>query len=123
MRCVTACGTAGIAAATRALQRLDLATPPAAQPLGGFSFIEFGVDEATGQALASTFTALGFAHTGRHRSKAVDLYCQGDIQFVINTQPGSEARQRFDELGPSVCAMGLVAPDPVQAANRAAVIE
>ena len=109
-------------AATRALQRLDLAAPPGAQPLGGFSFIEFGVDEATGQALASTFTALGFAHTGRHRSKAVDLYCQGDIQFVINTQPGSEARQRFDELGPSVCAMGLVAPDPVQAANRAAAL-
>ena len=109
-------------AATRALQRLDLAAPPAAQPLGGFSFIEFGVDEAAGQALASTFTALGFAHTGRHRSKAVDLYCQGDIQFVINTQPGSEARQRFDELGPSVCAMGLVAPDPVQAANRAAAL-
>ena len=54
-------------AATRALQRLDLATPPAAQPLGGFSFIEFGVDEATGQALASTFTALGFEHTCRHR--------------------------------------------------------
>ena len=109
-------------AATRALQRLELATPPAAQPLGGFSFIEFGVDEATGQALASTFTALGFEHTGRHRSKAVDLYCQGDIQFVINTQPGSEARQRFDELGPSVCAMGLVAPDPLQAANRAAAL-
>ena len=109
-------------AATRALQRLDLAAPPAVQPLGGFSFIEFGVDDATGQALASTFTALGFAHTGRHRSKAVDLYCQGDIQFVINTQPGSEARQRFDELGPSVCAMGLVAPDPVQAANRAAAL-
>ena len=109
-------------AATRALQRLDLAAPPAAQPLGGFSFIEFGVDEATGQALASTFTALGFAHTGRHRSKAVDLYCQGDIQFVINTQPGSEARQRFEELGPSVCAMGLVAPDPLQAANRAVAL-
>ena len=109
-------------AATRALQQLDLAAPPAVQPLGGFSFIEFGVDEPTGQALASTFTALGFEHTGRHRSKAVDLYCQGDIQFVINTQPGSEARQRFDELGPSVCAMGLVAPDPVQAANRAAAL-
>ena len=109
-------------AATRALQRLDLAAPPAVQPVGGFSFIEFGVDEPTGQALASTFTALGFEHTGRHRSKAVDLYCQGDIQFVINTQPGSEARQRFDELGPSVCAMGLVAPDPVQAANRAAAL-
>ncbi|RLJ36488.1 bifunctional sugar phosphate isomerase/epimerase/4-hydroxyphenylpyruvate dioxygenase family protein [Acidovorax sp. 106] len=109
-------------AATRALQRLDLAAPPAVQPVGGFSFIEFGVDEPTGHALASTFTALGFEHTGRHRSKAVDLYCQGDIQFVINTQPGSEARQRFDELGPSVCAMGLVAPDPVQAANRAVAL-
>lgn len=121
-RTQAASGEARAPAATRALQRLDLAAPLAAQPLGGFSFIEFGVDEATGQALASTFTALGFEHTGRHRSKAVDLYCQGDIQFVINTQPGSEARQRFDELGPSVCAMGLVAPDPVQAANRAAAL-
>ncbi len=121
-RALAASGEASPPAASRALQRLDLAAPPAAQPLGGFSFIEFGVDEPTGQALVSTFTALGFTHTGRHRSKAVDLYCQGDIQFVINTQPGSEARQRFEELGPSVCAMGLVAPDPVQAANRAAAL-
>jgi len=110
------------AAAARALQRLDLAMPPPAQALQGYNFIEFGVDEAHGQALGETFEALGFEHVGHHRSKAVDLYRQGDIQFVINTQPGSEARQRFDDQGPNVCAFGLNAADPVQAANRAAAL-
>lgn len=110
------------AAAARALQRLDLAMPPLAQDLQGYNFIEFAVDEPGAQALGQTLSTLGFEHVGHHRSKAVDLYRQGEIQLVINAQPGSEARQRFEDQGPNVCAFGLNAADPVQAANRAAAL-
>src|SRR5436309_1442110 len=107
-------------AAARTLQRIELFDPPDAARLDGCAFLEFAVDEAAAVQLGALFEQLGFARAGRHRSKAVSLYRQGDIQFIVNAQPGSDARTRFDEQGPSVCAIGLSTPDPLRAANRAA---
>ncbi|HMC15250.1 MAG TPA: VOC family protein, partial [Albitalea sp.] len=74
------------------------------------------------RALGTLFGQLGFERVGRHRTKAVTLYRQGDIQFVVNSQPGSDARARFDDQGPSVCALGLATADPQRAANRASAL-
>lgn len=109
-------------AAGRTLARIELFNPPHEAPLAGFGFLEFGVDEETAQALGTLFEQLGFARVGRHRSKAVTLYRQGRIQLIVNAQPGSDARARFDAQGPSVCALGLEAADPVLAANRAGAL-
>ncbi len=109
-------------AARRGLARTELFNPPDAAPLGGIGFLEFGVDEAAAAALGALFEQLGFARVGRHRSKAVTLYRQGHIQLIVNAQPGSDARARFDAQGPSVCALGLETPDPVLAANRASAL-
>ena len=109
-------------AAARTLQRIELFDPPDAARLDGCAFLEFAVDEAAAVQLGALFEQLGFARAGRHRSKAVSLYRQGDIQFIVNAQPGSDARTRFDEQGPSVCAIGLSTPDPLRAANRAAAL-
>jgi 4-hydroxyphenylpyruvate dioxygenase len=109
-------------AAARTLQRIELFDPPDAARLDGLAFLEFAVDEAAALALGALFEQLGFVRAGRHRSKAVTLYRQGGIQFIVNAQPGSDARARFDDQGPSVCAFGLSTADPLRAANRAGAL-
>ena len=109
-------------AAARALQEVALFDPPRPASLDGFAFIEFGLDEAGAAALGALFGQFGFTRVGRHRSKSVTLYRQGEIQFVVNAEPGSDARQRFDQQGVSVCALGLATDDPLRAAERASAL-
>ena len=109
-------------AAARTLQRIELFDPPRVPALEGFAFLEFGVDDDAEQALGALLEQLGFTRAGRHRTKAVTLYRQGGIQLVVNAEPASPARVRFDAQGPAVCAIGLATSDPVQAANRAGAL-
>ncbi|MES1161960.1 MAG: TIM barrel protein, partial [Rhizobacter sp.] len=112
----------GDAAARRASESTALFDPPVAAPLTGVSFIEFAVDEEGATALGALLRQLGFRHAGRHRSKAVNLYAQGAIRLIVNAQPDSFARERFDTHGPSVCAIGLGSTEPARAAARAAAL-
>jgi 4-hydroxyphenylpyruvate dioxygenase len=95
---------------------------PKAAPLDGCAFVEFAVDEAAEADLTALLGRLGFQRAGRHRTKAATLFRQGDIQFVVNAEPGSHARARFDAQGPSVCALGLSTAEPQAAADRAAAL-
>ena len=97
---------------------MSLFDPPEPSPLDGFSFVEFGVDADTALRLAAVFQKLGFVRFGRHRTKDVTLYRQGDIHLLLNADLGSDARRRFEERGASVCCLGLLADNPAQAANR-----
>jgi 4-hydroxyphenylpyruvate dioxygenase len=105
--------------AAKSVERIALFEPPAPVDFSGMAFTEFGVDEAAGEELAGWLQRLGFERTGAHRTKAVTLYRQGDINLVINAQPYSDARARFEEQGACVSAIGLLCSDPVQAAARA----
>jgi 4-hydroxyphenylpyruvate dioxygenase len=62
---------------------------------------------------------LGFTHVARHRSKAVDLWRQGGINFIINYQPGSWAHYYAEEHGPSACGMAFRVRDARAAYHRA----
>jgi 4-hydroxyphenylpyruvate dioxygenase len=112
----------GDAVARRAIEGTALFDPPAAPGLSGVAFIEFAIDEAGADALGALLLQLGFQRTGRHRSKAVTLYAQGTIRLIVNAQPGSFARARFETHGPSVCAVGLGTPEPARAAARATAL-
>lgn len=120
-RLAASAGQAGQAdaRAQRVLDRIELFSPPPVPALSGLSFIEFAVDEASAEALGALLQQLGFRRAGRHRSKAVVLYRQGDIHLIVNAQPGSFARGRFDAHGPSVCALGVRSTDPLAAVGRA----
>ncbi len=85
----------------------------------GIEFLEFAVDEATGQALAGFLETLGFHHAGSHRSKAVELYRQGRVNLVLNREPDSAASEHFHLHGVSVCAMALRVDDADAALARA----
>jgi len=88
-------------------------------PMGtdGFEFVEYtGPDP---QALAALFERMGFVAAARHRSKNVTLYKQGEVNFILNAEPGSFA-QAFARLhGPSVCAIAFRVADAGKAYERA----
>jgi 4-hydroxyphenylpyruvate dioxygenase len=99
--------------------RVELFNPPPVPALSGISFIEFAADEASAETLGTLLAQLGFRRAGRHRSKAVTLYRQGDVHLIVNAQPDSFARGRFDAHGTSVCALGVRCADPLAAVDRA----
>ena len=76
-------------------------------PLGldGFEFIEFCAPEPG--LLEPVFASMGFARIARHRSKAVELWRQGDINLIANYEPRSPAAYFAAEHGPSACGMGF----------------
>ena len=96
--------------------------PPNAPAFRGLSFIEFAADESSAGALGTLLQQLGFRRAGRHRSKAITLYRQGDIHMVVNAQPESFARTRFEAHGTSVCALGVRTDDPQAAVARATAL-
>ena len=96
-----------------------VAALPAPPVLSGVEFVEFAVDEAAAEELAAFLGTLGFRLAGRHRSKAVTLHRNGDVNLVLNAEPDSAAYERFEQHGPCVCAMGLRVDDPERALARA----
>jgi 4-hydroxyphenylpyruvate dioxygenase len=105
------------------LGRVDLFDPPAPPAINGLAFIEFAVDETSAKALADLLYTLGFRRAGRHRSKNVTLYAQGDIHLVLDAEPHSFASQHFAEHGPSICALSLDTDDALRALNRATALQ
>ncbi len=85
----------------------------------GVEFLEFAVDAAAHDKLAALLGTLGFRHAGRHRSKAVDLYRQGGVNLVLNSEEDSAASEHFQMHGPSVCAMAFRVDDARRAVARA----
>lgn len=101
-------------------EQLDcLFAPPPASQLEGVEFLEFAVDEALGARLANWLERLGFARAGEHRSKAVSLLRQGDINIVLNAEPYSFGHSFFEAHGPSLCATALRVRDAASALERA----
>jgi 4-hydroxyphenylpyruvate dioxygenase len=118
-----ALGKAHGAAAERALARVDLFDPPAPARFSGVAFLEFAVDRDGAVSLGAWFEALGFVRAGKHRSKDVTLYRQGDINLIVNADPALPAHAFFLDRGPSVCAIGVWTDDPVRAQNRATALQ
>ena len=83
----------------------------------GFEFVEFGSPDP--QALARHFEAMGFAAIAKHRAKDVMLYRQGDINFLLNAEPGGFAEAFAGVHGPSVCAFAFRVQDAAKAQARA----
>jgi 4-hydroxyphenylpyruvate dioxygenase len=77
---------------------------PAAPALGGYAFAE-----VAGEDIEPLMQGLGFARTGRHRTKPVHLWEQGRIRVVVN---------HGDD--PRVAAVAVETADPERSIARAA---
>jgi 4-hydroxyphenylpyruvate dioxygenase len=95
---------------------------PAPPLFNGVEFIEFAVDEEAGRRLGETLRNLGFHYAGRHRSKSVDLFRQGHVNLVLNSEQDSAAAEHFQLHGPSACAIALRVDDAARAVRRAEVL-
>ncbi|TKB50858.1 4-hydroxyphenylpyruvate dioxygenase [Ferrimonas aestuarii] len=91
-------------------------------PLGtdGFEFVEYTAPNADGiNDLKQLFGLLGFTEVAQHRSKRAWLYRQGDINFIVNSEPHSQAEAFAKLHGPSVCGMAWRVQDAGKALNHA----
>lgn len=91
-------------------------------PLGsdGFEFVEYTAADDQGiEALKTLFTSLGFAEVAEHKSKRVWLFKQGDINFIVNAEPASQAEEFARLRGPSVCGMAFRVADAGRALEHA----
>lgn len=83
---------------------------PPAPALSGHAFTELAVDAESESSVAGALSALGFAHTGTHRTKPVQLWEQGQARVLLNTAaPGSG----------EVSALAVESADPATSARRA----
>ncbi|MGY5776162.1 bifunctional sugar phosphate isomerase/epimerase/4-hydroxyphenylpyruvate dioxygenase family protein [Rhizobium sp. LEGMi135b] len=101
---------------------LSLPPMPARAEVEGVAFVEFTVDEAETSALSDRLHALGFRHVGCHKSKRVDVFRQGDINLVVNTDPDGFAGASYALHGQSAYAMGLWVDDAEAAVARAVAL-
>jgi 4-hydroxyphenylpyruvate dioxygenase len=79
----------------------------------GFEFVEFAHPQP--DDLRALFTRMGYALTARHKTRAIELWQQGDITYILNDEPGSHARRFVDEHGPCAPSMGWRVVDAAHA--------
>ena len=86
-----------------------------ANPAGtdGMEFVEFAHPDP--QALRELFARMGFSLAARHTSKAIELWQQGDITYILNDEPGSHGRAFVAQHGPCAPSMGWRVVDAAQA--------
>jgi 4-hydroxyphenylpyruvate dioxygenase len=86
---------------------------PAATPTGmpnplgihGFEFVEFAAPDAAG--VHALFRSMGFTAIARHRSRAITLYRQGGVNFLVNEEPDSFASGFAAQHGPCACGFAI----------------
>ncbi|MEU8350748.1 TIM barrel protein, partial [Streptomyces sp. NPDC048845] len=88
-----------------------IASPPAPVVPSGVAFAELAAADT--EPLRALLGALGFARTGRHTGKPVELWEQGEARVLLNAA-GADRRE-----GPALAALGLETPDPAAAVRRA----
>jgi 4-hydroxyphenylpyruvate dioxygenase len=103
-----------INASVPAISRL----PPRSKVLGT-EFVEFAIDDASVPKLERLLSTLGFRRAGRHKSKAVTRWHQGNINLVINTDKEGFAHSFNITHGSAVCALGLKVDDAAVTFDRA----
>ena len=79
----------------------------------GFEFVEFAHPDP--EELRALFARMGYALTARHQTKAVELWQQGDITYVLNAEQGSHAMRFVAEHGPCAASMGWRVVDAAKA--------
>jgi 4-hydroxyphenylpyruvate dioxygenase len=71
-------------AASALCDEVVLTAPPRPPELTGYAFAEIGVDAVSGPLLGGVLAELGFTHAGRHRTKPVQRWQQGDATVLLN---------------------------------------
>ena len=78
-------------------------------PMGidGFEFVEFAAPAGQGAQLHDYFRNMGFTAVLRHRQRAITVYRQGGVNFLVNEEPDSFAAAFAAKHGPSACGFAI----------------
>ncbi|TNE51448.1 MAG: 4-hydroxyphenylpyruvate dioxygenase [Deltaproteobacteria bacterium] len=88
-------------------------------PIGlhGIEFVEYASPNP--KHMEDVFVAFGFSRLMTREGKAIDLYRQNDIHFLLNQEAGTFGDNFQKEHGPSICAMGWRVEDANAALEEA----
>jgi len=86
-----------------------------ANPIGldGVDFVEYTGPEA--KYFETLFQKWGFKEVGSIPGKQIKLFCQNQIHFILNTEPGTFATQFMKAHGPSISSTGFRVMDAEKA--------
>jgi 4-hydroxyphenylpyruvate dioxygenase len=95
------------------------ATISAENPAGtdGFEFVEFAHPDP--HALKTLFEQMGFELVARHKTRAIDLYRQGGVNYILNADRESFGGRFVDLHGPCAPAMAWRVVDAKHAFTHA----
>ncbi len=102
--------------------KFDIPDLPPRVYTSGFEFIEFAVDEKSSAELSDLLHKICFRKEKHHVSKSVDLWRQGAVNLIVNTERKGHAHNTFNTHGPTVCDLGLRVDDAKQTVCRASTL-
>jgi 4-hydroxyphenylpyruvate dioxygenase len=95
------------------------ATISADNPMGtdGFEFVEYAHPRP--EELHALFKLMGYVPVARHKTKKITVYRQGDINYLVNEEPGTHGFGFVAAHGPCAPSMAFRVVDAKQAYARA----
>lgn len=100
----------------------DLPDLPDRIAVEGVEFIEFASQGAEAEGLRRLLASMGFHNAGQHRSKKVEVWRQGGINIIVNTENKGYARSSFIMHGTGVCDICLKVEDAAATVARATAL-
>ena len=78
-------------------------------PMGinGFEFVEFAAPQGQGGTMRGYLERLGFTAVAKHRDRAITLFRQGGVNFLLNETTDSFASRFAEAHGPSACGFAI----------------
>ncbi len=78
-------------------------------PMGidGFEFVEFAAPAGQSGLMHDYFRKMGFTAALKHKSRAITVYRQGGVNFLLNEDPDSFASDFAAAHGPSACGFAI----------------
>lgn len=78
-------------------------------PMGidGFEFVEFAAPDGRASELHDLFKRMGFTAVLKHRTRAITVYRQNGVNFLVNEDPDSFAADFAKLHGPSACGFAI----------------
>ena len=102
--------------------KFDIPDLPERVHASGFEFIEFTADDKEAKTLTGLLGSLGFRMERKHIAKSVELWRQGAVNIVVNTEREGFAHSAYLNHGASVCDMGLRVRDAEATVARATAL-
>lgn len=78
-------------------------------PMGidGFEFVEFATPAVRAAEMHALFKSMGFSAVLRHKTRAITVYRQNGVNFLLNEDPDSFAAEFAATHGPSACGFAI----------------